>query len=376
MNISSSTGRNDSLSCTLASPNTATKLGLTVAYTVVFIVALFGNCAIILIAKTKRRIRKVAFNFFIISMATADIMDALFAVPLTVVFFYNGSVWFGGLLGDISCKILRFLTNLSLAASVFTLAAISVDRYLAIVHVLREPLSKRKVKLAVVSLWLLASLLMSTYLIKYKAALRESGRHHCQGVWVDDKEKNFRMYQYETVTRFIFMYVIPLVLMAALYSLIIRVLKRRQAFGENMSQIRIQRQNVTVIKMLVTVVLLFAFCWLPAHVVSLTTAFSYEKLLCWPISLTVTLFLPSHANSAINPCIYLIFNENFRKGLKDLLIRCRKTGNRRIPTKKIKQWPGSSTLERDPNRGGIRGYFRHLSKEKTSDSDDVYDTRL
>ena len=377
MNISSATGGNDSLSCTvLASPNTATKLGLTVAYAVVFIVALFGNCAIILIAKTKRRIRKVAFNFFIISMATADIMDALFAVPLTVIFFYNGSLWFGGLLGDISCKILRFLTNLSLAASVFTLAAISVDRYLAIVHVLREPLSKRKVKLAVVSLWLLASLLMSTYLIKYKTVLQKNGRHHCVGGWADDRAKNFRMYQYETVTRFIFMYVIPLFLMAALYSLIIRVLKKRQAFGENMSQIRIQRQNVTVIKMLVTVVLLFAFCWLPAHMVSLTTAFSYEKLLCWPISLTFTLFVPSHANSAINPCIYLIFNENFRKGLKDLLIRCRKTGNRRIPTKKIKQWSGSSTLERDPNRGGIRGYFRHLSKEKTSDSDDVYDTRL
>jgi len=376
MNISSTTGGNVSLSCRLASPNTATKLGLTVAYAVVFTVALFGNCAIILIAKTKRRIRKVAFNFFIISMATADIMDAFVAVPLTVLYFNNGPRWLGGLLGDISCKILQFLNNLSLAASVFTLAAISVDRYLAIVHVLREPLSKRKVKLALVLLWLFASLLMSTYLIKYKTVLMEDGRHHCRGVWVDDRAKNFRMYQFETVTRFIFMYVIPLFLMATLYSLIIRVLKRRQAFGENMSQIRIQHQNVTVIKMLVTVVLLFAFCWLPTHVVSLTTAFSYEKLLCWPISLTLTLFVPSHANSAINPCIYLIFNENFRKGFKDLLIRCRKTGNRRNPTKKIKQWPGSSTLERDPNRGGMKGYFRHLSKEKTSDSDDVYDTRL
>jgi len=377
MNISSSTGGNVSLSCTLASPNTATKLGLTVAYAVVFIVALFGNCAIILIAKTKRRIRKVAFNFFIISMATADIMDALFSVPLTVLYFYNTSLWFGGLLGDISCKILQFLNSLSLAASVFTLAAISVDRYLAIVHVLREPLSKKKVKLVVVSLWLLASLLMSTYLVKYKVVQSGDGRHYCIGVWVDDRATDLRIYQYETVIRFIFMYVIPLVLMAVLYSLIIRVLKRRQAFGENMSQIRIQHQNVTVIKMLVTVVLIFVFCWIPTHVASLTTGFSYEKLLCWPISLTLALFVPSHANSAINPCIYLIFNENFRKGLKDLLIRCRrKVGNRQIPTRKIKQWPGSSTLERDPNRGGIKGYFRHLSKEKTTYTDDVYDTRL
>ncbi|KAL9984196.1 hypothetical protein ACROYT_G006467 [Oculina patagonica] len=379
MNSTSPTRGNFSLPCQLASLNTASKLALTAVYAVVFIVALFGNCAIILIAKTKRRIRKVAFNLFIISMATADIMDALFAVPLTVLYFYIGDLWFEGLFGDITCKLFNFFNILSLAASVFTLAAIAVDRYLAIVHVLREPLSKRKVKLAVVSVWLFASLLMSTYLIKYRSRKLEiDGKHHCFGVWdFDDLENNLRMYQYEVATRFILMYVIPLFLMAFLYSLIIRVLKKRQAFGENMSQIRIQRQNVTVIKMLVTVVLLFAFCWIPTHVVSMMVAFSYEKILCWPMSLTLTLIVPSHANGAINPCIYLIFNENFRKGLKDLIVRCRRKAGDRIPTKKIKQWPGSSTLERDPSRGGIKGYFRHLSgREKTSDTDDVYDTRL
>ena len=371
-----STSGNVSLQCELASINTVTKLALTAVYSVVFVVALFGNCAIILIAKTKRRIRKVAFNFFIISMATADIMDALFAVPLQVMYFYISDLWFGGLLGDITCKILHFLNNISLAASVFTLAAIAVDRYLAIVHVLREPLSKRKVKVGVVSVWLLASLLSSTYLIKYKARVLNDGRHHCFGVWDwDDLERNFKMYQYEVVTRFTLMYVIPLFLMVFLYSLITRVLKKRQAFGENMSQIRIQRQNVTVIKMLVTVVLLFAFCWIPAHLVSIMIAFARKKILCWPMSLSVSLFVPSHANAAINPCIYLIFNENFRKGLKELITRCRRKAGKRIPTKKIKQWPGSSTLERDPSRGGIKGYFRHLSREKTSDTD-VYDTRL
>lgn len=377
MNSTSSTTGNVSLPCELGSASTITQLALTAAYAVVFVVAIFGNCAIILIAKTKRRIRKVAFNLFIISMATADIMDALFAVPLTVLYFYIGDLWFEGLLGDITCKILHFLNNLSLAASVFTLAAIAVDRYLAIVHVLREPLSKRKVKLAVVSVWLFASLLMSTFLIKYKSQqLEKDGPHHCFGVWdLDDLERNLKMYQYEVTTTFILMYVIPLFLMAFLYSRIIRVLKKRQAFGENMSQIRIQKQNVTVIKMLVTVVLVFAFCWIPTHVVYLMIAFAYQKIRCWPVSLTFSLFVPSHANGAINPCIYLIFNENFRKGLKELIIRCRRRAGNRIPTMKIKQWPGSSTLERDPSRGGIKGYFRHLSREKTSDTD-VCDTRL
>ena len=377
MNNSSLSEVSTSPHCRLkvGSASVATKLALTTVYAIVFVVALFGNCAIILIAKTKRRIRKVAFNYFIISMATADILDALVAVPMTV-WHIMSNHWFEGLLGNMTCKIFNFLIPVSMAASIFTLVAISVDRYLAIVHVLREPLSKRKVKFGVVSVWLFAAVAMSTYLVKYKYHQWKDGQYYCFGRWSEDSEKNLIFFKYEVTTRFIFFYVLPLFVIAVLYTLIIQVLKKRQAFGENMSQLRIQRQNVTVIKMLVTVVLVFAFSWLPAHVVMMMSAFAFEKLSCWPISLVYTLVVPSHANGAINPCIYLIFNENYRKGLKELLIRCRRKTGKRIPTGKIKQWPGSSTLERDPSRGGIKGYFRHLSREKTSDSDDVFVTRL
>lgn len=364
------------LSCQLGFPDTTTKIALTAIYAVVFIVALLGNCAIILIAKTKKRIRKVAFNFFIISMATADLLDAVFAVPITVLNFYIENRWFGGLIGDITCKVFSFLETLSLSASVLTLAAISVDRYLAIVHVLRKPLSKKKVKIAVFSLWLCASLLVSTYLIKYSSRQMQ-GEYYCSGSWSSDLETNLKIYQYEVVVRFVFLYVVPLCLMAVLYSLIIRVLKRRQAFGENMSQIRIQAQNITVIKMVVTVVLLFAFCWIPNHVIFLMVAFSYQKLQCAPISVLLSLIVPIHANGAINPCIYLIFNESYRKGLKQLLVKCRRKPLIGIGVRKSKGWPGSSTLESDPSRGGIRGFFRDLSKVSRGNSEEVtYETRF
>lgn len=366
-------------SCSLDSPNTATKIALTTVYVVIAIVAFLGNCAIIIIAKTKKRLRKVAFNFFIISMATADILDALISVPMQVLYFHVGERWFGGLIGNITCKVSIFLDALSLAASVLTLMAISVDRYLAIVHVLREPMSKKKVKLVLVSLWLFAATLQSPFLVKYKVHAIEEN-HHCFGSWSDQRETNLKIYRYEVAIRFVFLYIIPLVLMTVLYSSIIRVLKKRQAFGENMSQLRIQAQNVTVIKMVVSVVLLFAFCWLPAHIVTLMIAFAYQKLTCMPISLLLSLLALAHANGAINPCIYLIFNENFRKGLKQLFVNCRKKPTLGLGTTRSKQWPGSSTLERDPSRGGIRGFFRDLSKisrGKFTDSDDItYETRF
>ena len=363
------------LPCTLGRPSTITKIAFTTVYAFVMIIAFFGNCAIILIAKTKKRTRKVAFNFFIISMAIADILDALISVPMAVVYIFIEARWFGGLMGHITCKVFYFLNTLSLSASVCTLTAISVDRYLAIAHVLREPLSKKKVKLVLLFLWLFASALVSTYLIKFKARVIQ-GRYYCYGIWSNDLETNLWYFKFEVTARFVFVYVVPLVLMAILYSLTICVLRRRQAFGENMSQIRIQAQNVTVIKMLVTVVLLFAFCWIPVHVYFLMVAFAYKKLHCLPIALVMALLVPSHANGAINPCIYFIFNESYRKGLKRLLVNCRRKPAIGVGTKRSKQWPGSSTLERDPSRGGIKGFFRDLSK-KTSESDEVtYETRF
>ena len=91
--------------CKLDFPSQATKTALTAVYAAICIVALFGNCAIILIAKKNKRVRKVAFHFFIISMAVADILDAVIAVPFLVLYIYLGPLWFGGLFGDITCRV-------------------------------------------------------------------------------------------------------------------------------------------------------------------------------------------------------------------------------------------------------------------------------
>lgn len=368
--------KSDQVSCRLQPPDTATKIAFTAIYAIIGLVALFGNCTIILIAKSKKRIRKVAFNFFIISMAIADILDSLIAVPKMVTSFYINDLWFGGVIGNITCKLLHFLPPLSLAASVSTLAAISVERYLAIVHVLREPLSKKKVSFAVLFLWILSSLTVSTSLIKYKTK-RIDGKYLCYGIWSEDLQTNLSILRYEVVAKFALFYVIPFCLMIVLYTSIICVLRRRQAFGENMSQKRIQAQNITVVKMLVTVVVLFAIVWLPTHIIYLMTAFDYKTLQCMATPVLLSLVVLAHANGALNPCIYLIFNENYRKGLKQLLLKCQRKQVKGIGVKREKQWPGSSTLERDPSRGGIKGFFRDLSKVSRGNSDEVtYETRF
>ena len=374
--VMNNTSNNTSPRCSFGVLSASTIAAQTTAYALVFIVAILGNCAIILIVRTKRRIRKVAFNFFIISMATADILDALVAIPLTVKGLFVSYRWIGGLLGHITCKVFQFLNVLSLHASIFTLTAISVERYVAVVHVLREPLSAKKVKIVIALLWLFSAATVTTYLYKYKVYKLNNGMWYCTGIWDSDPQENQAIIKVELLIKFLLFYSLPLLTMAILYSLVIWVLKKRQAFGENMTRIRIQRQNKTVVKMLVTVVVIFAFSWLPLNVITLMLPFYYDKLLCAPFALITWMFWPAHANSAINPCIYLVFNENFRKGLRELLARCLRRKAKGIRPRGIINRYNSSAFDRGAHRADIKGHFREISRGKTSDSDEVFDTRL
>ena len=316
--------------CKSSPPGEATNIGLCTAYIAVMLVALFGNSLIIHTVRTKRRLRKVPFNILIVSMASADILDALIAPPISIWFALRGKVWFGGIAGAVSCKLMQFLLFVSLCASVFTLTAIALDRYTAIVHVMKKPFTKKTVKLAAFASWLLAVLLSASWLYRFRLDHDpDTGVVRCIAQWSEDRAKNRQIGVYESTTRLVLLYVIPLSLLGVLYSAIVHVLRKRRGLAESVSEKRIQRQNRAVIRMLVTLVLLFAFCWLPIQVVSSLASFDREVLRCAPRPVTLFSYWLGHANSAINPCIYMIFNENFRKCLMDFLCCWKKFYHRR-----------------------------------------------
>ena len=65
--------------------------------------------------------------------------------------------------------------------------------------------------------------------------------------------------------------------------------------------------------MLVTVVAVFALCWLPLQAREFMLNYFPETISLFPIELEVFLPWIGVLNSAINPCLYVIFSENFRR---------------------------------------------------------------
>ena len=64
-----------------------------IAYGIVFLFALFGNIIVIAVVYRNRRMHTLT-NFFIVNLAVADILVAVFCVPITLLqSLYNGKLY-------------------------------------------------------------------------------------------------------------------------------------------------------------------------------------------------------------------------------------------------------------------------------------------
>ncbi|KAJ7997093.1 hypothetical protein DPEC_G00225340 [Dallia pectoralis] len=77
------------------------------------------------------------------------------------------------------------------------------------------------------------------------------------------------------------------------------------------------QREIRAAKSLSIIVGLFAFCWLPVHILNCMTLF-YTK--DHPIALYIAIML-SHANSAVNPVIYAYRIQDFRNTFRKILTR-------------------------------------------------------
>lgn len=311
----------DSASCPEANANKYVKGVKAAAYILVILLSLFGNVMVVRVVHKNRRMRTIT-NYLIINMALADLLTTVFNILPTLYWIFRGlDVWaVGGWIGETLCKLLNFAQSVSITVSVFTLCAIAFDRFFAIFRPLKRVITFRVAKGIIGASWM-SSIVVAGPQLYVLTTAGEKGRAQCVEHWGAPFDEATAPRDY-TIALFVLLYALPLAVIAFLYTVIMLKLWRRRAPGQELTlnQENKDRTNRKVLKMLVTVVIVFALSWLPLYVRMFVMFAESDRYVCGlPYEMDfLTLYL-GHANSAINPYIYVIFNENYRRGFKSVL---------------------------------------------------------
>lgn len=130
---------------------------MTLVYGLIFVTGIMGNvCTCVVIPRNKDM--HTATNFYLFSLAISDLMLLIFGLPHEMYHLWVPFVPYT--LGENFCVFRGFTAETSTNASILTITAFTVERYLAICHPLRShTMSKlsRVVKIILVS-WVVATL--------------------------------------------------------------------------------------------------------------------------------------------------------------------------------------------------------------------------
>ncbi|XP_064457574.1 tachykinin-like peptides receptor 86C [Ornithodoros turicata] len=337
------------------------------------VAAIVGNAIVVWIVLAHRRMRSVT-NYFLLNLSLADMMTATFNTSFNFLYMLESHWAFG----KTYCVFNNFVASLTVASSSFTIAAMSIDRYFAIVQPLCRRLPRWLAVAIICAIWACSALLclpalMYTTTNSYRYPDR-SVRTVCTVVWPNELPPPFVSYT-EYVYDIVFLlltYLVPVLTMAVTYTRMGMVLWGSKCIGEVTElQRNALRNKQKVVRMLITVVTLFTVCWLPYHIYFLyvfhhpnATYSDYTQ----HVYLAMYWLAMSHA--MYNPMVYYIMNKRFNTYFKRILCCClpRQLAAKCLPNATGRSNEGSRTWTQ---RFSLKQRRRHSTASKRQRHDDL-----
>ncbi|XP_071439417.1 pyrokinin-1 receptor-like [Hetaerina americana] len=332
---------------------------ITIIYAIIFLIGIIGNVSTCVVIARNRSMH-TATNYYLFSLAISDLLLLISGLPSEMYY-----IWFKYpyVFGEVFCIVQGFAAETSANATVLTITAFTVERYVAICHpFLSHTLSRlsRAIKF-IVGIWTVALCFAVPQALEFGVVYERS----------EDGDMVSEEYSACTVKRVVIphafeistclFFVAPMTLITVLYLLIGLQLHRSSMMARdggttmgatessenNMASTvdgcgpcsRNSRKNIAknaqtkatkhVVKMLVAVVVAFFICWAPFHAQRLLAIYGYggeegptqDVITAYKV-LTYVSGVLYYLSTTVNPVLYHIMSHKFREAFKVSLGCC------------------------------------------------------
>ena len=295
-------------------------------YCVLMLFSVLGNILLAVIVKRNKRMQTIT-NYLIVNMAVSDILITVLAIPrrITEVLLGPRRWLFHGLLGSLLCKSVSFFQDISTAVSILSLVVIAIDRYRGIVYPLRKQFINpgKLCKIVIPLIWITSMGLHSVYFYIFRTVTDDT-KTYCALTWAPKFDDRKSQEIYYLILLFCLI-VVPTCVVTILYSAIILNLKRsRTARCKGPSScvtLRRSREDAKVVRIVIAILIAFIVCLIPINVYAILIFFVWDpgKVPCGIDNAGFAVHFILYSNASVNPCIYFILNDKYRKGLLSIL---------------------------------------------------------
>ncbi|XP_043250842.1 octopamine receptor beta-2R isoform X1 [Colletes latitarsis] len=324
----------------------------------IILTAVFGNLLVMVSVMRHRKLRIIT-NYFVVSLALADMLVAMFAMT------FNASVQITGrwLFGYFMCDVWNSLDVYFSTSSILHLMCISVDRYWAIVKPLKYPIimTKRIAAYMLLACWVMPAFISFVPIFMGWYTTAENSMHRRKHPELCE----FKVNKIYVIFSSSISFWIPCTIMTLTYFAVFKEANRQEKqmhsrMGNVMllshrpskdlnnlngelnsagssktltlneistDHLHTPTKDKNIMKMkrehkaartLGIIMGTFILCWLPFFLWYVITTLCGDSCPC-PDIVIALLFWIGYTNSALNPLIYAYFNRDFREAFKNTL---------------------------------------------------------
>ncbi|KAK3730752.1 hypothetical protein QZH41_007122 [Actinostola sp. cb2023] len=275
---------------------------------IVIFIGVFGNILVIIVSVQGTRVRTRGKSL-IVSMACADMLESLNMIFMLITAASYGE-W---IFGDVMCTLHGFVSVEFVVTSMYSLMAISVNRYFMVVksNLYKKVFTKLNLIIMITFIWVSSLVIATPPLLGWSKYEFQSNKATCMFYFSTSMAYSISLMALSVPG--------PLaVIIFCCYKIFIQVRQhqnRVQAIGLTSGNVNVEEIRIT--KTLIIIIVAYLVCFIPPATVNLIEmVLPTYKIPFWVDVVSMNLLFTNHAN---NPVIYGFFNRQYRQAFKGLL---------------------------------------------------------